>query len=217
MGFFKDTFKSISNAGSGIVGGALGLASSAFQAKQQSDEATYNRKWQAQMSNTAHQREVADLRAAGLNPILSAGGSGASTPGGSLAQTTGLADGLSKGVSSALVASQVPQAKFQARLATDTMRWYDDNPLYRTVMQGANAAKMVGLPPEWGAMGGFFNGNSEPNSGWSLKDYLDKPFPGKLGDSAQKPKAYPPLRKDLQKGEKWTPYGDEFFNIYKKR
>ncbi len=35
-------------------------------------EAQKNRDWQMMMSNTAHQREVKDLMAAGLNPVLSA-------------------------------------------------------------------------------------------------------------------------------------------------
>lgn len=72
-----------------------GIASAGASALWDQKEKGRDREYATKMSNTAHQREVADLRAAGLNPILSAGGRGASSPavGGTSAQS--MAQGIS--------------------------------------------------------------------------------------------------------------------------
>lgn len=79
-----------------------------FNAKQNqvamdynSAEAQKNRDWQEMMSNTAYQRAMADMKAAGLNPILAANLGGASTPGGA----TGTISGASMGLQGASAAS----------------------------------------------------------------------------------------------------------------
>lgn len=84
--------------GASLLGGIMSNQSNAKQARQQMQ-------FQERMSSSAHQREVADLRAAGLNPILSGtGGMGSASPQGAQAS---MSDVITPAVSSAQGASRL--------------------------------------------------------------------------------------------------------------
>lgn len=116
-------------------------------------EAQKTREWQESLSNSAHQREVKDLLASGLNPILAING-GASTPSGATGQAyTGGVSSASADTSASSVAglfssvlnsaaqmqmqdktlafnaAQLRQAKELAHLASDTQLKTSQNAL----------------------------------------------------------------------------------------
>lgn len=124
---------------SGVAAAAIGAASSgaggAAANRARAREAKLNRQFQERMSSTAYQRAMADMRKAGLNPILAYQKGGASTPGGSQALQENIGAGVSAAITSGAGVSKIGSEK--KLMAANVGKVIEDTATART-QQGLN-------------------------------------------------------------------------------
>lgn len=120
----------IAAAGLSALGGIIGNKLSAGQQyNYQKSLQESQQNWLEEMSNTAHQREMEDLRNAGLNPLLTAmGGSGASTPTSGMGNVGLTDDGgkIQNGISTAIQLRQQKNQDIQTKAQVNNLNAQTD-------------------------------------------------------------------------------------------
>lgn len=125
-----------------VVGGIFGASAQDSANNANRDIANQQMQFQERMSNTAYQRSMEDMRAAGLNPMLAYMKGGASTPSGATTNIqasnpmSGLSSGISAGINTAMAAAQ-NEADLENKGANSALT------KAATITEGAKAAATI--------------------------------------------------------------------------
>lgn len=151
--------------------GMISSAGQVYANQQMLDQQQRNNDISVGLANTAHQREVLDLLAAGINPVLTAGGSGSAVPQLGVAEQGNPLAGIAEGASSAarMATLEVPKVESQIEVnSAQAQNLRNQGELYRVQAEAVRrGAGFLGLSGD----------GDDPSSARSLKDYAES-----LGD-----------------------------------
>jgi len=134
------TIGALIGAGGNLLGGLFGNSAQRQANRTNIMLTRENREWTERMSNTAYQRAVTDMQAAGLNPMLAYSQGGASTPQHSAAKVEPV-DSFAKGINSAgAQAAQAIQLE-NVRANTELQR--------AQATKAVEEAKVAGVQSAW--------------------------------------------------------------------